>query len=67
MVQLPKNFETYAEARKTGFLNMKKLKDEGRRVVGMFCSFVPTELVEAADATGSSEAVALSAESLGVE
>lgn len=51
MVQLPKNFETYAEARKTGFLNMKKLKDEGRRVVGMFCSFVPTELVEAADAT----------------
>ena len=23
MVQLPKNFETYAEARKTGFLNMK--------------------------------------------
>lgn len=50
MIQLPKNFETYPEARKAGFLRMKELKDRGQRVVGMFCSFVPTELIYAADA-----------------
>ena len=26
MIQLPENFETYAEARKAGFLRMKQLK-----------------------------------------
>ena len=48
MIQLPENFETYAEARKAGFLRMKQLKESGRKVVGIFCSFVPTELIEAA-------------------
>lgn len=48
MIQLPENFETYAEARKTGFLRMKEIKKSGRRVVGIYCSFVPTELIEAA-------------------
>ena len=33
-----------------GFLKMKELKENGARVVGMFCSFVPTELVYAAGA-----------------
>lgn len=51
MIQLPKNFETYAEARKAGFLRMKALKDQGKRVVGIYCSFVPTELIEAAGGT----------------
>ena len=27
MIQLPENFETYAEARKAGFLRMKQLKE----------------------------------------
>ena len=45
MIQLPENFETYAEARKAGFLRMKQLKESGRKVVGIFCSFVPTELI----------------------
>lgn len=48
MIKLPKNFETYAEARKAGFMRMKTLKEAGRRIVGVYCSFVPTELVEAA-------------------
>lgn len=47
---LPKNFETYAEARKSGFMRMKELKDSGQRVVGAFCTFVPMELVYAAKA-----------------
>lgn len=50
MVKLPQNFETYQEARQKGFLRMKELKDQGARVVGMFCSFVPVELVYAAGA-----------------
>lgn len=50
MISLPSNFETYPEARKAGFLRMKALKDQGQRVVGVFCSFVPTELIYAASA-----------------
>lgn len=50
MIALPKNFETYPEARKAGFLRMKALKAQGQRVVGVFCSFVPTELIYAAGA-----------------
>ena len=44
MIQLPENFETYAEARKAGFLRMKQLKESGRKVrseerrVGKECS-----------------------------
>lgn len=49
-IKLPPDFETYGEARKAGFLQMKELKEQGARVVGMFCSFVPTELVYAAGA-----------------
>ena len=47
-LNLPANFETYSEMRKQGFLRMKALKDSGKKVVGMFCSFVPVELVFAA-------------------
>ena len=51
MIKLPENFESYGEARKNGFLKMKELKESGRRMVGTYCSFVPTELVEAAGGT----------------
>lgn len=47
---LPENFISYPDARKIGFMNVKRLKDEGRRVVGFFCTYVPTELMYAADA-----------------
>ena len=49
-LNLPANFETYPETRKAGFLRMKELKDNGAKVVGMFCSFVPYELIYAAGA-----------------
>jgi benzoyl-CoA reductase/2-hydroxyglutaryl-CoA dehydratase subunit BcrC/BadD/HgdB len=41
-------FESFSEARKNGFIMMKKLKDEGKGVVGTFCSYVPAELILAA-------------------
>lgn len=49
-LKLPANFETYNEARQKGFLRMKEMKEQGARVVGMFCSFVPVELIYAAGA-----------------
>ncbi len=49
MIQLPKNFESYGEARKNGFLKMKQVKESGKHMVGIYCSFVPTELILAAN------------------
>lgn len=49
-IKLPKDFVTYPEARKKAFLSLKKLKEEGRRIVGVFCTYTPWELIEAADA-----------------
>lgn len=51
MIQLPENFESYADARKAGFLRMKEIKENGGKVVGIFCTFVPTELILAAGAS----------------
>ena len=50
MLNLPANFETYAEARKAGFMKMNEIKDNGGRIVGVYCSFVPQELLMAAGA-----------------
>lgn len=47
-LNLPENFESYPEMRKRGFMRMKELKDNGAKVVGLFCSFVPLEIVYAA-------------------
>ena len=47
---LPEIFETFADARKKGFLTMKAEKDKGRNVVGIFCTYTPRELIYAADA-----------------
>jgi len=49
-LNLPADFESYPDARKGGFLRMKELKENGKKVVGMFCSFVPVELIYAAGA-----------------
>ena len=53
MLKLPENFETYAEARKAGFIKMKEIKDNGGRIVGVYCSFVPQELLIAAGAAAA--------------
>lgn len=47
---LPTNFEEFADARKAGFMNMKNLKDAGKNVVGVFCTYTPSELIMACDA-----------------
>lgn len=47
---LPEIFDTFADSRKSGFLSMKEEKDNGRHVVGTFCTYTPRELIYAADA-----------------
>ena len=54
MLRLPENFESFPEARKAGFLKMKEHKDNGGKIVGIYCSFVPTELIMAAGAVAVS-------------
>jgi len=50
MNNLPEKFENFTEARRNSFIGIKNLKDEGKRVVGVFCAFTPTEIIMAADA-----------------
>jgi len=47
---LPGNFEEFADARKQGFLAVKNLKDQGKKVVGIFCTYTPAEIILAAGA-----------------
>ena len=49
-LNLPADFESYPAARKAGFMRMKEMKAGGAKVVGMFCSFVPVELIYAVGA-----------------
>ena len=50
MNSLPSQFESFAQARKDGFLAAKEVKDSGRKMVGTFCCFTPSELPIAAKA-----------------
>lgn len=50
MLKLPENFQTYSEARQQGFMRMKALKEQGKKVVGIFCTYTPVEMVLAAGA-----------------
>lgn len=45
---LPARFEEFADARKDGFLKVKKIKDDGGHVAGTFCTYTPVELLDAA-------------------
>ena len=47
---LPGQFESFADARKQGFLAVKNLKDQGKKVVGVFCTYAPVEIILAAGA-----------------
>ena len=47
---LPGEFESFADARRQGFLDVKNLKDAGKKVVGTFCSYFPAEIILAAGA-----------------
>ena len=51
MLKLPENFQSYGDARRAGFMRLKEAKENGARVVGVYCSFVPHELILAAGAS----------------
>jgi benzoyl-CoA reductase/2-hydroxyglutaryl-CoA dehydratase subunit BcrC/BadD/HgdB len=47
---LPEIFEEFAEGRQNAFLNVKKIKDQNKPVIGIFCTYFPQELAIAMDA-----------------
>lgn len=47
---MPKQFETFTEARKNGFIQIKDLKELGTNIVGTYCVYSPMELIYAAGA-----------------
>lgn len=47
---LPEIFAEFDDARRQGFVQVKKLKEQGVPVVGVYCTFMPEEIVLAADA-----------------
>ena len=47
-LELPKSFDDFVDARKAGFLKVKEFVENGGHVVGMFCSYTPLELFDAA-------------------
>ena len=51
---LPRKFSEYSEARRAGFLRVKQLKEEGGRVAGVFCTFTPAAILDAAGFTSVS-------------
>lgn len=44
---LPAIFEEFADQRRTSFLTVKKLKDEGTPIIGVFCTYLPREIANA--------------------
>ncbi|MDO4943483.1 MAG: double-cubane-cluster-containing anaerobic reductase [Lachnospiraceae bacterium] len=41
---LPKVFDEFAQQRKNSFLAVKKIKESGKPVVGVFCTYLPQEI-----------------------
>lgn len=50
MIRMPERFEDYSEARRNSFVIVKDLKEEGKKIVGVFCAFTPVEIIMAAGA-----------------
>ena len=48
-IKLPDEFENFTDAKKMGFLKMKELKESGKKVAGVFCTYTPLEIIYAAD------------------
>ena len=47
-LELPKSFDEFVDARKAGFIHVKDYVEKGGRLVGIFCSYTPLELFDAA-------------------
>ena len=52
--KLPEKFQEFSEARREGFLRVKQMKENGGRVAGIFCTFTPVEILDAAGFTAVS-------------
>ncbi|PKM73387.1 MAG: hypothetical protein CVU91_05530 [Firmicutes bacterium HGW-Firmicutes-16] len=50
-LKLPETFEEFSEARKNGFIRVKKIKEEGGLIAGVFCTYTPLEILDAAGLT----------------
>ena len=50
MLSLPKNFETFNEARQKSFMALYQAKERGKKIIGTFCSYTPVEIIHAAGA-----------------
>lgn len=50
MNSLPQEFEEFSDARRKGFVTVKNLKDKGKNVVGVFCTYTPWEIIAASGA-----------------
>ena len=47
-LELPKSFDEFVDARKASFLKVKDYVENGGHLVGMFCSYTPLEIFDAA-------------------
>ncbi len=47
--EIPEIFDSFADARKQGFLAVKEIKDKGQGIVGLFCAYTPVEIFMAAN------------------
>ncbi len=50
MYELPKEIDSFDEAKRNSFIAMKELKETGQDIVGVFCTYSPSELIYAAGA-----------------
>mgnify|MGYP000489147485 CR=1 FL=1 len=50
MYDLPKLFNEFDKARQEGFIKVKNYKEQGKKIVGTFCTYTPKEIIEAAGA-----------------
>ncbi len=50
MNDLPEKINEFGDKRRQGFVTIKNLKDEGKKIVGVFCAFTPKEVISAAGA-----------------
>ena len=51
MYNLPEQFNEFSEARQEGFLKVKDIKEAGGKVAGIFCTYTPVEILNAAGFT----------------
>ncbi len=53
MNKLPDFIKDFSEAKRNAFVKMKEIKDEGGKIVGVYCGFAPWEVIAASGAVGA--------------